>query len=106
MAESKIRVYALARELGVEVPVILDMARRLACEEINQLSLLNAKQRAQVTAALANFPRAKRSPSSPTGPCISAHSRLLSGVCPWCGRIIKKGKNAFSDGMAPTLPDA
>jgi len=106
MAESKIRVYTLARELGLDVPVVLDMARRLGCLKFNQLSWLNAKQRALVTAALANFPRAKRSTPSPTGPCITAHSRLLSGVCPWCGRIIKKGKNAFSDGMAPTLPDA
>jgi hypothetical protein len=53
MAEGKIRVYVLARELGLPTPVVLDMARRLGYTVINQLSELDAEQCTAIAEALA-----------------------------------------------------
>jgi hypothetical protein len=91
MGEGRIRVYALARELGLPGPVILDMARRLGYAVINQLSWLDTEQRTVIAEALARVPRPEPSAPPAVGPCITAHPGLLSGICPWCGRVIRNG---------------
>jgi hypothetical protein len=89
MPEGRIRVYALARELGHLPQVVLDIARRLGYKVNNQLSLIDAEERIAVADALSQVPS---SIPPATGPCIAAHSKLLAGRCPWCGRGIIRGK--------------
>jgi hypothetical protein len=57
-----IRVYALARELGVEPRAVLDTARRLGYAAPNQVSTLDGAQRDAIVKALRGQP-----PEEPAG---------------------------------------
>ena len=62
MADRGIRVYALARELGLLPQPVLEAARRLGLGARNQLSVLDPLDRARVEAELG-----RRPPEEPTG---------------------------------------
>jgi hypothetical protein len=62
VAERGIRVFALAREMGVLPQAVLAVARRLGYDARNRLSVLGRQQRAAVKAALGRWP-----PEEPTG---------------------------------------
>jgi hypothetical protein len=62
MGNERIRVYALAQELGLLPQAVLDAARRLGCAADNQLSVLGPQERADVERALG-----RRPPEDPTG---------------------------------------
>jgi hypothetical protein len=62
MTGGGIRVYALARELGLEPRTVLDTAHRLGYAAPNQLSTLDAVQREAVVKALRGRP-----PEEPPG---------------------------------------
>jgi hypothetical protein len=92
MAVGKIRVYRLARELGLQPQLVLDIARRLGYKVISQLSWLDAEQRVAVVEALAQLPPVAPAEPPAVGPCATAHRKLLRGRCPWCGRTITNGQ--------------
>jgi hypothetical protein len=62
MRDQRIRIYALARELGLLPEAVLNAARRLGYKACNQLSILDPRQRAEVEESLRRWP-----PEEPTG---------------------------------------
>jgi hypothetical protein len=66
MAHDEIRVYALARELGMPFQVVIEVARRLGYRASNPLSRLGPEQRAAVEKLLRRFPPEEPPPGMPS----------------------------------------